>query len=601
MFLKKLDWISPPITLYFKGEGAHVSIYSGILSIIVYVIIFAATIYYALEFINRESPKAYFFTRYVDDAGTFPVNATQMFHFIQLSNPDTNKKVPVDFSAFIMVGFDDAYSDNYIADPEIVNTKNHWLYGYCNNDSDTEGIGYLIDQDYYTESACIRKYWNAEKNKYYEPGQEGFRWPVIVKGCSNPERTYYGIILQKCENAPQKLKNELGITSCHHNITQYISTVSFNFQIIDHFADMLNYEMPFTKYFYEVTSAINNDNFIIQHLNFNPANMLTHNGFFFDNQIKEEAYFFTQNEKQTMDEQSLNNENPPRSTRGCLIGVYFWMQNTLQYYERNYDRIQDTLGDIGGISSIVITIAGVLNVLINNFIIILDTEDLALSLEQENYDKKELKRRPTIFKKANEVMSPPPRRPYQARKQSYGNDAQQQQSSNYQRLMKDGVDIYPNMYSKEEKTEQYKNLNLRRNNFLGNNNKYEVDKEGYYQQDSQQNKRGYGGRRQNMNRGNSRQGGYNDNRDTFSRNLKDEMTTEKKEDSEGKPLEKQHFNWFKYLGYLICCGKNDKKLSYYEDFRAKLISEESIIQNYMDTYKLLKACNIKKSSIDNKE
>ena len=601
MFLKKLDWISPPITLYFKGECAHVSIYSGILSIIVYVIIFAATIYYALEFINRESPKAYFFTRYVDDAGTFPVNATQMFHFIQLSNPDTNKKVPVDFSAFIMVGFDDAYSDNYIADPEIVNTKNHWLYGYCNNDSDTEGIGYLIDQDYYTESACIRKYWNAEKNKYYEPGQEGFRWPVIVKGCSNPERTYYGIILQKCENAPQKLKNELGITSCHHNITQYISTVSFNFQIIDHFADMLNYEMPFTKYFYEVTSAINNDNFIIQHLNFNPANMLTHNGFFFDNQIKEEAYFFTQNEKQTMDEQSLNNENPPRSTRGCLIGVYFWMQNTLQYYERNYDRIQDTLGDIGGISSIVITIAGVLNVLINNFIIILDTEDLALSLEQENYDKKELTRRPTIFKKANEVMSPPPRRPYQARKQSYGNDAQQQQSSNYQRLMKDGVDIYPNMYSKEEKTEQYKNLNLRRNNFLGNNNKYEVDKEGYYQQDSQQNKRGYGGRKQNMNRGNSRQGGYNDNRDTFSRNLKDEMTTEKKEDSEGKPLEKQHFNWCKYLGYLICCGRNDKKLSYYEDFRAKLISEESIIQNYMDTYKLLKACNIKKSSIDNKE
>ena len=52
---------------------------------------------------------------------------------------------------------------------------------------------------------------------------------------------------------------------------------------------------------------------------------------------------------------------------------------------------------------------------------------------------------------------------------------------------------------------------------------------------------------------------------------------------------------------MICCGKNDKKLQYYEDFRAKLISEENIIQNYMDTYKLLKHCNIKKTTIENKE
>ena len=604
MFLKKFDWISPPITLYFKGEGAHVSIYSGILSIIAYVITFAAAIYYALGFINRESPKAYFFTRYVEDAGTFPVNATQMFHFIQVSDPQTNKKVPLDFSAFRIVGFDDAYSDDYMKDESIVKTKDHWVYGNCNNDSDTEGIGYLIDMDYYTESACIRKFYNSKNGQYYEPKDAGFRWPVIVKGCSNPDRTYYGIIMQRCDKADPHLQAQGPTCKSESEITEIIGKISFNFQIIDHWADMLNYDMPFTKYFYEVTSAMTSSNFIIQHLNFNPANMLTHNGFFFDNQVKEESYFFTQNEKQTVTDDGLRNENSNNTklTNGCLIGVYFWMQNTLQYYERNYDRIQDILGDIGGISSIVLTIAGVLNVLINNFIIILDTEDLALSLEQENYNQRELTKRPTIFKKANNVMFPPPRRPYQARKQSYGNDAQQQQSSNYQRLMKDGVDIYPNMNSREEKTEQYKNLYLKRNNILNNNNNYEVNKEGnYYQQDyNQNNRRGYGGRGQNYYKGNNRQG-FNDNRDTFSRNLKDETTTERKEEGEDKPLEKQNFNWCKYLGYLICCGKNDKKLQYYEDFRAKLISEENIIQNYMDTYKLLKHCNIKKTAIENKE
>ena len=601
MFLKKFDMISPPITLFFKGEGSHVSIYSGLLSIVAYVIVVVAAFYYALGFINRDSPKAYFFTRYVDDAGTFPVNATQMFHFIQVSDPNTNEKVPLDFAAFRIVGFDDAYSDNYMDDPGIVKTKNHWVYGKCNNISDTKGISYLIDQKYYEESACIRKYYDATKRKYFETNEEGFRWPVILKGCSNPERTYYGIIMQRCDMADPFLKEQGPTCKSSSEIDAVVNSVSFNFQIIDHYADMLNYDMPFTKYFYEVTSSITANNFIIQHLNFNPANMLTHNGFFFDNQVREEAYFFTQNEKQTVIESDVQKQN--RTTNGCLIGVYYWMQNTLQYYERNYDRVQDVLSDIGGISSIVLTIAGILNLLIYHFIVLLDSEDLVLNTEKENYDPRELNKRPTILKKANEVMFPP-RRPYQPRKPAYGNDSgQQQPSSNYQRLMKDGVDIYSNNNLKDEKNEQYKNLYLKRNNILNSNNNYDISKEGGGDNYQGGNNRGYGGRNnnQNYNRGNYNKGGYSES--TMARNLKDENITEKKDefDPESKPLEKQNFHWCKYLGYLICCGRTDKKITYYEDFRAKMISEENIIQNYLDIYKLLKACNIKKTNLNSKE
>ena len=594
-FLKKFDWISPPITLFFKGEGSHVSIYSGLLSIVAYVIVVAAAIFYALNFINRESPKAYFFTRYVDDAGTFPVNATQMFNFIQVSDRVTNQKVALDFSAFRIVGFDEVYSDGYMKDPgpSVVKTANHWVYGNCNNNTDTQGISYLIDQKFYEQSACIRKYYDASKKQYFNTGEEGFRWPVILKGCSNPDRTFYGIIMQRCDEADPFLKDNGG-PPCKSTaeIDAIVDYVSFNFQIIDHYADMLNYDMPFTKYFYEVTSSIDDGTFRIQHLNFNPATMLTHNGFFFDNQVFEHSYFFTQNEKQTIEDTKNTTTNTvERTTSGCLIGVYFWMQNTLQYYERNYDRIQDILSDIGGISSIVLTIAGVINLLIHNFIVILDSEDLALSLEKDNFSQRELNKRPTILKKANNVMFPP-RRPYQARNQSYANDPQQQQSSNYQRLMKDGVDIYPNMNSRDEKNEQYKNLYLKRNNILN-----EANKEG----DNLQYSRAYGGRGgQSYNRGNYQQGGYNEN-NTYGRNLKDETTTEKKDELDSKPLEKQNFNWCKYLGYLICCGRNDKQMTYYEEFRAKLISEENIIQNYMDTYKLLKACNIQKSDFGSKD
>ena len=49
-FIKKFDMISPPITLYFKGEDQHSSIFSGILSIIIGLLILAATIYYFLGF-----------------------------------------------------------------------------------------------------------------------------------------------------------------------------------------------------------------------------------------------------------------------------------------------------------------------------------------------------------------------------------------------------------------------------------------------------------------------------------------------------------------------------------------------------------------------
>jgi hypothetical protein len=78
--------------------------------------------------------------------------------------------------------------------------------------------------------------------------------------------------------------------------------------------------------------------------------MLTHNGIFFDNQVDELSYFFTQNEKHTIDQANLPAN---KTTNGCLIGVYFWMQNTLQHFERTYDRFQDLLSDIGGISSII--------------------------------------------------------------------------------------------------------------------------------------------------------------------------------------------------------------------------------------------------------
>ena len=374
-----MDWLSPPITLYFKGETQHSSIFSGILSICAHILVFTAIIYYFLGYIQRESPKAYFFNRYIDDAGYFPVNATQMFNFIQINNKRDNKVIPFDQTVFRAVGIDDAFYDEYYQNPEILENKDHWIYGNCNNDTDTEGISYLIDFDYYEQSACIRTFYDHHKKQYFKTGEVGFRWPVVEKGCSNPQRTYYGIILQRCDEAPEILKSQGPACKTSEEITEEVNLVGLKYQIIDHYADILNYEKPFKKYFYEITSAITNGVFIINHLNFNPANMLTHNGIFFDNQVEERVYFFTQNEKHTVDQSNIPEG---MSTHGCLIGIYFWMQNTLQNYERNYDRLQDVLSSIGGIHRVILTIASGINLLVNYFIILLDTEELVLNRDE---------------------------------------------------------------------------------------------------------------------------------------------------------------------------------------------------------------------------
>ena len=366
MFIKKLDMVSPPITLFFKGETQHLSIFSGILTILTFLLIFLAGIYYVLDFINRNNPKAYFFNRYIEDAGTFPVNASSMFNFIQVSDKKENKVVPFDFSVIRAVGVDDIHYDEYMNNPNIISEIDHWVYGYCNNNTDTEGIGYLINFDYYEQSACIRSYYDHSKKQYFKTEEDGFKWPIIEKGCSHPDATYYGIIMQRCDETPEILKSQGPACKSEDEITEEINKLSLKYQIIDQYADILNYDMPFTKYFYLVTSLITNGVYIINHLNFNPANVLTHNGFFFDNQVQEHSYYFTQNEKHTID-QSVLAEG--QSINGCLIGIYLWMQNTLQYYERNYDRIQDTLSSIGGISRVVLSVSSIINLLVHNFII----------------------------------------------------------------------------------------------------------------------------------------------------------------------------------------------------------------------------------------
>ena len=302
-FFSVADLLSPPITLYYKGESIHPSIFSGLLSIISYGIIGAFGIYYLVLFFKKENPTSFFYKRYVEDAGEFPLNSSSMFSFLQIYDTTSNTPINVDFDLVRFIGLEETI-DTYAANLDLTN-YNHWLYGKCNNDSDTKGISYLINFDKFTESACIRKYYNKDDKKYYETTDKNFRWPIILKGCSHPDRTFYGIVMEKCRNDSLRVNLENKYCRSDSEINEYIARSSITFQLIDHYADVLNYNDPFTKYFYSVTNGLFSESYTTNHLNFNPAIMKTRSGTMKETTDEKYAYFLIKMKRQLQLQETL--------------------------------------------------------------------------------------------------------------------------------------------------------------------------------------------------------------------------------------------------------------------------------------------------------
>ena len=202
MIFKKCDLFSPYITLYFKGEDIHSSIFSGILSIIAYSIIFAFGIYYSLNYVYKINPDIYHYTKYIEDAGIYPLNSSSLFHFIQLGNT-INWKHDIDFESIRIFGF--KYTiENYISHNNL-SEHEHWIYGPCNINDVKNIEDIIVNIEFPQKSACIRQYYDINNHKYYTTSEENFKWPELLHGLSNSYTSNYGIIIEKCKN--DSLKN----------------------------------------------------------------------------------------------------------------------------------------------------------------------------------------------------------------------------------------------------------------------------------------------------------------------------------------------------------------------------------------------------------
>ena len=579
MNFKKCDMLSPSITLHFKGNSIHPSIFSGIFTIISFTLIFSYGVYYTVGFIKKVNPTIYFFTRYIEDAGNFPLNSSSLFHFIKLSQTNdnlgnNNYNISMNFDLIRIIGIEYTI-DNYISDNNLTN-YNHWLYESCSID-DIKNINNIITIEFLENAACIKKYYDSKQQKYFNINEKDFIWPALMYGASNNKRKNYGIIMEKCRNDTinKNCKSE-------NEIKKYLEHSYACLYFIDQYVDVLNYKTPFIKYLHKFTNSFSPNSFTINHLNFNPSLVISHNGIFSDSKISENSYQYILNEKITMEQNNTQ----------IIASFYFWLQNTMQNYERNYQKFQDLISDIGGLGSFISIIATFINKFVTNYIILLDTEELVLNSDKQNFKKVKFNLKPEILKRASLVMNPPKSGNksiiINSNNSNNNLDNNKQQSSLFQILLKNRIDICK-ISNNEAISEPFQNYNLKKNISLSLSENYWNKKYAKLKKENNSITK-YNYNKENNKRLNSE----NSSVDSKSNTIKDsvnEIITESK--GKGyKPITKQNFTWFNYIWYALSCKSNNPKINYYESFRTKVISEENLIQNHFNVFKLLSLCKI---------
>ena len=381
MLIRQLDYLSPPITFFHNGYLNHSSILSGLFSIISLIIIISLAIYFSLDIIERKNPTSFFLNRYIEDAGIYPLNSSSLFHFISLSLfPDNNTLEGIDFQDFRIIGLE-KHLGRYLNNRDL-KEYNHWLYGFCNNGSDIEGINYLIDYKFFQKSACIRKFYDKNAQKYYDTKDPKFKWPVIAHGNWKNNSIFYTIILEGCKEDTIKwiLGNDAHCNSNDISKSSIRGGSRANFYFIDNYVDISKKEEPIIKFIYKIENIIQSNIYPVNHLNFNPTFLNSHNGLIFDKEINYTSYSYEKNDVYTYE----NNDD-------IYTGYYLWLNNKQNYYERIYKRFQDIFSEIGGVYQFITITASFINRLYNKFIILNDTENLLFSTKKPKKSKTDIK------------------------------------------------------------------------------------------------------------------------------------------------------------------------------------------------------------------
>lgn len=366
MLFKHLDFLSPSITFYYKGFLSHTSILSAIISIISIVIIINFALFYSFDIFKRKIYHSIFYRNFINDTGIVKLDPSSLFHFVNYAQIINGVLVYdiFDFSKFNIIGAN-IYLNSYLDLGKEINNFDHWIYGYCEKDFNTDVE--LFSYSFYEKSACVKSFYNSSEGKYYNKGDPKFAWPEISYGTNNNTNKIYGLYVHKCNN--KTIKNILGddyICKSDYEINNFFNISNpriINLYFFNNYINILNYKYPNNQFLYRSEISFKKDQIIQSDLIFDPVLVRSHDGYIFDHIREDISYKFERN-----DVYYQSNEGTDIYT-----GFGLFLTNTREYYERVYKKVQDLFSQIGGIFEIIKIFAIYINSFFNNYIVLADT------------------------------------------------------------------------------------------------------------------------------------------------------------------------------------------------------------------------------------
>ena len=531
MFIKKLDLLSPKITLYYKDYDSHASMISGILNIISFFILLSFSGYFISSLIKKEEPKTIFFNDYKEDIGIYEVNSSSFFHFLSIEEKGRkfiNKGF--DFSKFKIIGFN-TYFESYLYSKYRLHFD-HWIYGKCKNENYTKEIKdkNLDNYEFFGDSACISKYYNHNDKKYFNFGEIGFKWPEIAHGKNNKNNKFYNIIIGKCdedvlklilgEDEDYKCENESTIK----NFIESETPRTFNLYFKDNYINILNYNNPISNYFNLIENLMNFDKYSINNLNFIHSSIQTDVGIFHDNIIENISYSFDRNEEQLKDRKNFD----------AFLGYRFLLNNLGFFYERDYKKIQDCISNLGGVYNAVNIVFFMINLIINKYITISDTQLLLNTSVNIKPNFGKISNRNSVSKNFDQKLT---------------SDFSYNKIDNFRNKFIDKIEDKKGIYNTQE-------ITSKDNTFITSK---EDTKDKNIVEDLNQ---------------------YSNINISFD---KTKLRTNKT-----KEINEKYFKFISYIFYKYTCGKKYEFYSIYENFRMKILNEENLMRQNLNINNVLK-------------
>ena len=351
MIIRSVDFISPLITLYYKGETRHSSIFSGLISIILIILVFYISLFISFDFLFKLNPNSFYFIMKVKDVDTIKLSHNFFFHYISFLDEYTKEDV-FDERVFSIIGLSSNSFISFIFNNYSEYSVPHWKYERCKylNLEKNNLTKFSTIKKYFNESLCITKYYNNETNEIINVDDDNFPFPLLENSLENEKYKGYQIIFKQCENNTLYNNNSCyDYQTMQKKLNNYIMFYYFNYYT--NYIDVENYKEPVV---YELTNkSFNYDPYLIytNEINLKQTYVRTSDGIIFDNRKILKTY----NIDNIISSYEYNFYDL------FLSKIEIKMLNKVEVYHRDYKKIQDIAGSVDGMIELVIIIIEFIN------------------------------------------------------------------------------------------------------------------------------------------------------------------------------------------------------------------------------------------------